>query len=713
MSWPVPARHPHVSVTILSGELLLALDADGARPIPGRLGPMILPLVDGCRSVLDIADALAGRATVADVAVGVTELVEAQVLLAHRPEPVDLTEGLVASGTDAGDARTTVSLEAVKGLAGGIVGVFAAAMRRAGVHVDPSAAATPRVVLVDDYAHEDLDAINRECLTAATPWLIVKPLGVAPWVGPMFDPERGTPCWQCLAARLSETLPVGEFLRRHYPGVRAPRHVPPAERAAIVRAAEVVAEWCVQQPDGETASFVRTIDMRTGSIQPHHVAARPGCPACGGGSGSPPAAGSVGHTDAETGVPARLARQVSPVTGVVARIACSAHGPAHIATADHVFPPEVERPDAIWRSFRRRTAACGGTDRDARVSAIAESVERYSGVYRESDRGRRTTCAALGKAAIHPNAVMGFSPAQFADRRAWNRCHPSKPAAVAEMFDEEAPLWWTAVSRLGREDVRWLPTALCYFGTRPDGERRACFSDSNGCAAGGTLDAAIVGGFLELVERDAVGIWWYNRLSRAGVDLATVPDPFVLALVDHHRRIDRRLVVLDITTDLGVPVFAALSSDPSGGGLTFGFGADFDPLSALKHALRELSLFLPELTAGRRRVLFGGPEPRGSYLEPSATRSWPALSGTGASQVSSPANLERVQAVASAHGLEVFVLDQTRPDVGVPVARVIVPGLRHFWPRFASGRLFSVPLRMGWRAEPTDERDLNPSFILV
>ena len=37
-------------------------------------------------------------------------------------------------------------------------------------------------------------------------------------------------------------------------------------------------------------------------------------------------------------------------------------------------------------------------------------------------------------------------------------------------------------------------------------------------------------------------------------------------------------------------------------------------------------------------------------------------------------------------GLDFLVLDQTRPDIQVPVVRVIVPGLRHFYCRFAPGR---------------------------
>jgi len=52
-------------------------------------------------------------------------------------------------------------------------------------------------------------------------------------------------------------------------------------------------------------------------------------------------------------------------------------------------------------------------------------------------------------------------------------------------------------------------------------------ADSNGCAAGNTLEEAIVQGFLELVERDAYAIWWYNRLQRPEVDLSQFNDSYL------------------------------------------------------------------------------------------------------------------------------------------------------------------------------------------
>jgi hypothetical protein len=39
---------------------------------------------------------------------------------------------------------------------------------------------------------------------------------------------------------------------------------------------------------------------------------------------------------------------------------------------------------------------------------------------------------------------------------------------------------------------------------------------------------------------------------------------------------------------------------------------------------------------------------------------------------------------------------------------VILPGLRHFYRRFAPGRLYDVPVKLGWRDRPLTEEELNP-----
>lgn len=72
-----------------------------------------------------------------------------------------------------------------------------------------------------------------------------------------------------------------------------------------------------------------------------------------------------------------------------------------------------------------------------------------------------------------------------------------------------------------------------------------------------------------------------------------------------------------------------------------------------------------------------------------------------------------VQSAFEARGHEVLVLDQTRPDIGFPTVKVIVPGLRHFWARYAPGRLYDVPVNLGWLQTPTSEEELNPRVMFL
>jgi ribosomal protein S12 methylthiotransferase accessory factor len=58
--------------------------------------------------------------------------------------------------------------------------------------------------------------------------------------------------------------------------------------------------------------------------------------------------------------------------------------------------------------------------------------------------------------------------------------------------------------------------------------------------------------------------------------------------------------------------------------------------------------------------------------------------------------------------MEMLVLNQTRPEIGLNVVRVLVPGLRHFYPHFAPGRLFQIPVSLGWLKEAKSEDEMNP-----
>src|SRR5262249_21896023 len=130
----------------------------------------------------------------------------------------------------------------------------------------------------------------------------------------------------------------------------------------------------------------------------------------------------------------------------------------------------------------------------------------------------------------------------------------------------------------------------CYYG-HPELRHLFCASDSNGCAAGVTAAEAIAHGLLELIERDAAALWWYTRSRRPAVDLDAFGPPLVERLRALFRAAGRTFWALDLTTDLGVPVFAALSAreDDPVEDIIYGFGADLDPAAALEKALLEMN----------------------------------------------------------------------------------------------------------------------------
>jgi len=175
--------------------------------------------------------------------------------------------------------------------------------------------------------------------------------------------------------------------------------------------------------------------------------------------------------------------------------------------------------------------------------------------------------------------------------------------------------------------------------------------------------------------------------------------------------------MLDITSDLGIPSFVTIAHwvEKSEEFVEFGSGAHFDARIAALRAMTELNQFLSIGLMGR-----GSAEnPSREDFDPFRLVDFPYLIPHGSPAVRPDVGwnfgqldkreqvLACVRLVARA-GLDFLVLDQTRPDIEVPVVRVIVPGLRHFYRRFAPGRLYDVPVKLGLRDRPLSESELNP-----
>ena len=58
-------------------------------------------------------------------------------------------------------------------------------------------------------------------------------------------------------------------------------------------------------------------------------------------------------------------------------------------------------------------------------------------------------------------------------------------------------------------------------------------------------------------------------------------------------------------------------------------------------------------------------------------------------------------------GLAVYGVNMTANTIGFPVVKILVPGMRHFWPRLGQGRLYDIPVKLGYLNHPKKEEDLN------
>jgi ribosomal protein S12 methylthiotransferase accessory factor len=605
---------------------------------------------------------------------------------------------------------------------------FGRALSELGVHV-VKRSADLTVTLVNDYLERQLAELNRQRVSDRTPWLLVQPSGAFPLVGPVFNPGNG-PCWTCLFDRMIRNREIKGFLDR---GPARAVAISPLARnslghSAIQFAALDVAKAIATGFRTELNDHIISHDLLGSTIVKHYVATRPQCPTCGNkklrnprrapepitlSAGAKLVMTSGGYrTVSSRATVARNRKHVSPLTGVVTRLErIEADLPMNTNYhAAHNFSAPAQNVDQLRAGLSGGSFGKGSTAEQAEASALMESIERYSGIFQgdEIRVTKRFTDFAPDE-AIRPNDVLLFSDAQSRSDQA---DESAETQTAPDPFDPSARIEWSPVWSLRDGRFKYLPTSLLYFFYSGPAAFQA---DSNGCAAGNTIEEAIVQGFLELVERDAYAIWWYNRSQRKEVDLSRFNDSYVRDLQTQLAETGRKLWVLDVTSDLGVPTYVAILHWMQNGheNIEFGSGAHFDKRIAVLRTLTELNQFMSIGMMGGGT----GEKPSLDGVTPLRLEEYPFLIPNGVEPASdapfAPLDNTRDQVLACVDiarraGLDFLVLDQTRPDVEVPVVRVIVPGLRHFYRRFGPGRLYDVPVKLGLRDRPLPEAELTP-----
>ncbi|OXM59395.1 TOMM precursor leader peptide-binding protein [Amycolatopsis vastitatis] len=735
----------HLRAEVSDGNGAYLFSERGVITMRGARIESLAPLLDGTREFAEVLRARPAGMTPEEVAAIVAQLVD-EGLVSVRPVPepaVDERELAYwdACGVDAAPMASRAAAPGIRLVAVGDdvdTGPVERALADATLAVAPAATgdADLSIVLCTDYLDPRLEELDAEHRRTGRPWLLARPFGAQVWIGPVLRPGESA-CWHCLTNRLwghrhAEAC-AQELLGHEGPARRPTAALPSLSAAAAHLVVLEASKWLAgYRYHGQQCVWVLdTLDLQ-GTL--HELRRRPQCPGCGDSTlvaarGARPVRLEPARKTTSTGgghrtsTPAqtleRYGHLISPVTGIVKEVRRDPGAPPYVNAyrSGQNVARGVTGAAGIRAGLRGENGGKGITALDAEVGALCEAVERFSGNYQGDELRIRASFEELGAEAVHPNDCMLFADRQYRERAAWNAGHGSFQH-VPVRFDPDAAIDWTPVWSLSGHR-RLLPTAYLYYGVPAESGARGVHADSNGAAAGSSLEDAVLQGTLELVERDAVALWWYNRTPVPGVDLGSFDDEWLAEMIGHYAGLGRELWVLDVTSDLGVPVFAAVSR---GTGrphehIMFGFGAHLDPRIAVRRAVSELNQMLPDLL--RQGHGIGDPD-AARWLEHATVANQPYLRPAAGARTRTPADFRYVHrpdvrddvfalagALAEA-GSELLVLDQTRPDVGLPVVKVLAPGLRPFWARFAPGRLFDVPVRLGRVAEPVPYERLNP-----
>ncbi len=321
-------------------------------------------------------------------------------------------------------------------------------------------------------------------------------------------------------------------------------------------------------------------------------------------------------------------------------------------------------------------------------------------------QGKGLTLAAAKASGILESIELWHAericlPLRWASAREMRRRHrvvdvERLPSIRDSRFREDHMLLWIEGRDLIGGEAVWLPYECVHTDDRmpgPTGE--GCFaSTSNGLASGNDVLEAASHGICEVIERDATTIWRNGGLAviaATAIDIRSVDDPDCSGALLLCEAAGMSVHIWDVTSDVGIPVFCCLIEDAAASdhhlrSTAMGMGCHLDRTVALQRAVTEAAQGRLTLIAGSRDDVFrkeyedtpGSRQALNQFREARPEKGRYRTFGDGPTcqldTFDADVALELDRLVAAGVG-EVIAVNLTDPDIGIPVVRVVIPGL--------------------------------------
>ncbi|MGA1855368.1 YcaO-like family protein [Azospirillum sp. 11R-A] len=291
-------------------------------------------------------------------------------------------------------------------------------------------------------------------------------------------------------------------------------------------------------------------------------------------------------------------------------------------------------------------------------------------------------------------------PLKFASFEELRWTHPvvdvdRLPRLSTGSFNPHSPILWIEGQDLLNGGPKWVPFEMVHLNfTVPMAPGHGAFlAGSNGLASGNHKVEAISHAVTELVERDATTLWRLQdpaAQAATRIDLDSIDDPVCRSLIDRFEAAGVAVGVWETTSDVGLPAFLCRivereelpqhSIRPA-----TGMGCHVAREIALSRALTEAAQSRLTFIAGARDDM-----PRAEYerhLDPAHYARWKAMivegagrrpfchCPTGAAPTIEADLAHQLDRLRAASIEEAVAVDLTKPEFGIPVVRVVVPGL--------------------------------------
>ena len=326
-------------------------------------------------------------------------------------------------------------------------------------------------------------------------------------------------------------------------------------------------------------------------------------------------------------------------------------------------------------------AGKGATREQAKASAMMEGFERYSGERQKKDN-ERTFVDTYNNIKDNPSIEN-------------NVLDPKElllPKNYGNQNVANSRLEWIGAEDIISEENILVPSNAVfhpYIPTRDVSPSPVAIfkGNTNGLASGNIIEEAVLHGIFEVVERDAWSIFELTKRNKREINQDDIDNEIINELLDkfHSEGIDIKL--MDITADLKITTVAASADDTilkDPALLTLGVGTHLNPEVAVIRALTEVAQSRATQIHGTREDTI-----RADFMRKSGYERMKKMNKHYFQKEENPISLKdiedkssnsikrdietSIEEVQKAGFDKILYTDLTREEIGINVARVIIP----------------------------------------